>query len=361
MRRFAQYIAVCATLVLSLLSCRVHVWPNEPIPSVEVELTLTFDTDMPEHAEITRAAKSIPAENYALRYIVKAYPVASDNSIIKSEVLSDVWSKEDLTQHNEQHKLMLPPGKYRLYAWVDYVDKNSLEDKFYDTGSEHGFGMVSLIMHEPKQSLGNNHFRNIFIGNTLVEVDEMYELGLPSVKANIEMSQPLAMFQFVTTDIDEFVRKELQEREKRAAENGVILPESELQPSSIDLSQYKVIIQYNDFMPTAFDLFENQPTNSDSGVTFTSYITTTSGNEALLGFDYTFILNDYTEEGTHPRFSLYVYNTEDKLLSAAKDIAVPLHRGKYTTIKGTFLTMQASGGVNINPDFKNEHNIIIGN
>lgn len=362
MRKVAQYIVLCATLCLSLLSCNIHEWPENPIPSVEVDLTLTFKTDMPELIRVDRASQfsTASADDYDVRYIVKAYPLAKDGTPIQNEVAGESWSKDNVNNLDEQKTILLPPGKFRLYVWVDYVDNGSLEDKFYTTNSDKGFSMVSLIMPQEKTSPANNHFRDLFIGEIDIEVPAMYELGLPHIKADIEMTRPLAMFQFITTDLDEFVMKVLEQRAQEAAARGVVLPESELLPSSVDLTEYKVSIVYNDFMPTAFDMFQKQPNYAENGISFDSYITPLGNNEALLGFDYTFVLDNKTEEGTHPRFSVLLYDKDNVLVSAVKDIHVPLERSKYTTITDKFMTQQASGGVSINPDFEDEHNIIIG-
>ena len=350
MRKIAQYILVCATLCFSLLSCNVHQWPEAPIPKVDVNLTLTFDTELPLLAVIDKmntSSVSVDPEDYDIRYRINAYPI-SDNGTVSTKV-ADSWlfSRLDISNLDYSTAIEVAPGKYRLYAWVDYVDNNSTEDKFYTTKDFTGISILGT------EHIGNNDFRDAFIGTTDIDVVPQFELDLPPIEAHINMGRPLAKFNFVSTDLEEFISRVLEARLQEAEANGVILPDADLLPSSVDLSEFRIVIRYAGFMPCEFNMFSDAPVDSRTNVMFDSKITPLSGSEAMLGFDYVFV----NGKRSTILISLSVYDKDNILRSAVQNIEVPVERSKLTTIRGNFMTESAQGGVNLKTEFDGEFNV----
>ena len=351
MRKIAQHILVCATLCFSLLSCDVHQWPEAPIPTVDVNLSLTFDTDMPILAIIDRmnTYASTDPEDYDIRYRINAYRISDNGSVSTKPSQSWTFSRPDIATLDIDKSIVMAPGKYRLHAWVDYVDNNSLEDKFYFTEE---FTGISLLGNK---HIGNNDFRDAFIGSTDVVVVEQFELDLPPIEAHIHMGRPLAKFNFISTDLEEFISRVLEARMQQAAANGVILPEADLVPSSVNLGEYRIVVRYAGFMPCEFNMFSDAPVDSRTNVMFDSNITPLSGSEAMLGFDYVFV----NGQRSTILISLSVYDKDGVLMSAVPNIEVPVERSKLTTIRGHFMTESAQGGVNLKTEFDGDINIYI--
>ncbi len=348
MRRFAQYILLCVTLCCSLHSCNVHQWPEHPIPKVDVNLSLSFDTDMPLLAVIDRMSTmaSTNPDDYDVRYRINAYRIQNNGTLSTEPAAEWIFSRPEITVLDYNTTVYIEPGNYRFHAWVDYVDNNTTDDKFYSTNN---FSGIRIINVEGKH-VGNNDFRDAFIGSTDVLVEPEYELDLPPVEAHIDMGRPLAKFNFITTDLDEFVTRVLEMRAQQAEANGTPLPESELRPSSVDLSEFRINIRYAGFMPCEFNIFRDMPVDSDVNVNFNSNILQINNTEAMIGFDYVFVNGQQSKI----LVSISVYDQNDKLLSQVPNIEVPLERSKLTTIRSRFMTESAQGGVGINAEFDGE-------
>lgn len=351
MRRFAKHIMLCATLCYSLLSCDVHQWPENPIEKVDLNISLEFETDMPILDIIDRISPyaSTNPDDYDIRYLINAYRISDNGTVSTTPSEEWVFSKPDVSELEFKAALRIAPGKYRIHAWVDYVDNDKKSDKFYQTSD---FSSVRLFdgVH-----IGNNDFRDAFIGSTDVDVVPQFELNLPPIEANIVMGRPLAKFNFISNDLNEFISRVLEMRARQAAVDGVTLPESEMLPSSVDLSEFRIEIRYSGFMPCEFNLFTNIPVDSRTGVKFDSKINPINGDEALLGFDYVFV----NGQRSTVLVSISVYNKAGELLSAVSNIEVPVERSKLTTIRSSFMTESAEGGVGIDSEFEDEFNIFI--
>lgn len=353
MIRLAKYILLCVTLCYAMTSCDVHHWPENPIPSVDVNLKLTFDTELPLLAIIERMSTTEASnrpEDYCVRYQVRAYPIASNGSVSPIPVAEWLFTNPDLSNLELTTSILMPPGNFRLCAWVDYVDKNTTEDKFYNTTQ---FTGVSLV---EGPHIGNNDFRDAFIGSTDIYIEPQFELDLPDENAHIHCGRPLAKFSFISTDLEDFVSRVLEARAKQAELEGITLPESELLPSSVDLTKYRIIISYAGFMPSEFNIFTDMPVDSRTNVSFESTIAAISATEALVGFDYVFV-NGHESKVL---ISISVYDEKNKLLSAVTNMEVPVQRSKLTIIRSRFLTESAEGGVGIEPGFDGEFNITVG-
>ncbi|MBQ8854079.1 MAG: hypothetical protein IJZ67_07230 [Alistipes sp.] len=349
MRKIAQHILVCATLCFSLLSCNVHQWPEAPIPEVDVNLTLTFDTDMPLLAIIDRmnTYASTDPEDYDVRYRINAYRISDNGSVSTKPTKEWIFSRPEIAVLDYSTPVSIAPGNYRLYAWADYVENNSVEDKFYSTNEFTGISILG------SKHIGNNDFRDAFIGTTDIAVVEQFELDLPPIEAHIKMGRPLAKFNFISTDLEEFISRVLEARLQQAAADGIVLPDADLTPSSVDLSEFRITVRYAGFMPCEFNMFSDAPVDSRTNVMFDSNITPLSGSEAMLGFDYVFV----NGQQSTILISLSVYDKDGVLMSAVPNIEVPVERSKLTTIRGHFMTESAQGGVNLKTEFDGEFNI----
>lgn len=166
------------------------------------------------------------------------------------------------------------------------------------------------------------------------------------------MVRPLAKFEFVTTDVEAFVEKEIQAALSRGELSEDLVPSR-----VIDVSQYKVMFYYFGFMPNTFNVFTDKPSDSTTGVRFEGRITQLNDQEASLGFDYVFV----NGKESNVTVQVAIYDKEDRQLSMSEPINVPLRRSKHTLLKGEFLMQKTSGGIGIDPSFGGDFDIVIKN
>ena len=366
-------LAVCALLCIT--SCAVHEWP-EPTPA-DVIVNLDFDTQMPQYKvlneEGTRASHD--GRDYDIRYTIAAYRLLQDGSYAEEPFLLKVFSKDEIEELNATFRFSIDEGSYRFYVWTDFVLAGTQSDYFYNTTN---FRRISLQgAHE-----GNNDFRDAFSGSADLKVIRRGSKETPST-VTVQMRRPLAKFEFITTDLQEFITKTIEamirkEEAEAAAKAGETKSEGGDNPKDItttesdtktdgdtktgdtktpvvDLEKYTVVFFYSGYMPNAYNMMEGKPCDSATGVKFSSAISTIDNHDARLGFDYVFV----NGEESSVMVTVALYDEEGTQLSISRQIEVPIKRSMLTTVRGSFLMQNTGGGVAIDPGFEDEFNIYI--
>lgn len=320
-------------LLLSLASC-VHQWP-ESVPT-SVTLKFVFDRSMNPFDTLQFDTKAPSADQLSVRYVVEAFRMKADGTYYRDAAAREVYIKDGLDNLDNEVVFTVPDeGYYTIKAWVDYVDKGSTDHKYYNPDK---FNEIVIHKHE-----GNSEYREAYIGTAEVEVIR-YGSQVPLVEGTLEMSRPVAKYEFISEGLDEFI-----EKETRLLNMGV----DEKDAKKLDLNDYIVRIYYTGFMPSAFNMHSNRPNDSKTGVYYESKIEQVDDKHAKLGFDY--VLANPDEASIVA--AVLIYDKEGTELAGTTDIHIPLRRGKLTTVKGNFLMKESSGGVSINPDFDGEFNI----
>lgn len=323
-------LSVGLLLGLTISSCDVHEFPDPKPKEMEFVLKLNYDTNLPlykvvEYEEETRSAMS---EEYDVRHIVKVFDAEAEGAEARMELYHFEFIEDDITELNTTLALSILPGNYNFVVWSDYVKAGNSAGLHYDTNH---FEEIAL---QGETHTGSDDFRDAFRGTVLSEVSDA------NTEATVEMTRPMAKFNFVTTDVEDFIVK--------VASEG-IAPFG----TNVDLTEYKAVFRYQGFMPYSYNMFTDKPADSKTGVSFESPLRHLSSGEAELGFDYVFVNGS---ESTMV-VSVEIYDGQDRLVSSFKPIDVPLVRSKLTTVKARFLTSEAEGGVTIIPDYDGEHNI----
>ena len=374
--------ALAACALLCITSCAVHEWP-EPTPA-DVIVNLDFDTQMPQYKvlneEGTRASHD--GRDYDIRYTIAAYRLLQDGSYAEEPFLLKVFSKDEIEELNATFRFSIDEGSYRFYVWTDFVLAGTRSDYFYNTTS---FRRISLQgTHE-----GNNDFRDAFSGSADLQVIRRGSKETPST-VTVQMRRPLAKFEFITTDLQEFITKTIEamirkEEAEAAAKAGETKSEGGDNPEDItpiesdtktdgdtksdddtksdgdtktpvvDLEKYKVVFFYSGYMPNAYNMMEGKPCDSATGVKFSSAISAIDNHDARLGFDYVFV----NGEESSVMVTVALYDEEGTQLSISRQIEVPIKRSMLTTVRGSFLMQNTGGGVAIDPGFEDEFNIYI--
>ena len=350
--RFFSSAALAACALLCITSCAVHEWP-EPSPA-DVIVNLDFDTQLPQYKvlneEGTRASHD--GRDYDIRYTIAAYRLLQDGSYAEEPFLLKVFSKDEIEELNATFRFSIDEGSYRFYVWTDFVLAGTQSDYFYNTTN---FRRISLQgTHE-----GNNDFRDAFSGSADLKVIRRGSKETPST-VTVQMRRPLAKFEFITTDLQEFITKTIEamirkEEAEAAAKAGETKSEGDTKTPVVDLEKYTVVFFYSGYMPNAYNMMEGKPCDSATGVKFSSAISAIDNHDARLGFDYVFV----NGEESSVMVTVALYDEEGTQLSISRQIEVPIKRSMLTTVRGSFLMQNTGGGVAIDPGFEDEFNIYI--
>ena len=331
-----------------LVACDVHEFPIPVEPEKrQVVLNLSFDTDMPVHQVVdVRTRASIDPQDYDMRYTVCIYRADADGTFGRVEDVRTVVAKDDVTDPDNSIGIELEDGDYRFIAWADYVDAGTLDHKFFNTDD---FAEIALLTDSYS---GGTEFRDAFHGTA----DATVSAGTVPCEVTVQMERPQARYRFVSTDLAEFItRMQAIRAEQEAAaaqEEGRDPDHVDESAINIDLNEFRVVVRYSGYMPSAFNLFTGQTADAVTGVQFDSGITKMSESEADLGFDYVLVNGDESSV----QVALDIYDKDGTRLSSSNPIEVPIARGKQTVVQGKFLTSEASGGIGISPGFDGDWN-----
>ena len=347
MRRLLYLIIYIPLLLLS--ACDVHEWPETP-ETVKFHLRLNYETDMTKWYHLYDGSKVIEkgyGETYdnrqeygQIRYIVRAYPVSEKQHIQQNYTQEFVFSKNIADGYNHEVTIDLPDGNYNIMVWSDLQEYNN--DEFF----HNAVNFAEIVLEGEHR--GNTNYRDAFRGSGNISlVADIIEKEPDTL--DITMQRPLAKYEFITTDLKDFIDKEIEYLSKAAASRG------EAPPSRINTDEYDVVLYFSGYMPCAFNLKSDKPVDSKMGVLFNSKLNILNENEASLGFDYVFV-NDKISAVT---MQLGLYDKDDRQIALTEPINVPLLRNHHTILKGSFLVQEVSGGITINPEFDGNHNIVI--
>lgn len=350
-------------LALWLGGCNldVHEFPNNPEPEPEkpqVKIRVSFkNTDWENFTEVTwnLPSRGSRASVHTFRYSMNIYndekrSRAVNHTVVASTVIftDEPYSIPDLTQDID---VELEPGKYSAIVWVDYSDADSpIGDLYYDTSD---FTFIELLGDD---HVGNNHHNESFRGATDFTVNADGTVTDLNSRAEVQVipvvcERPLARFEFVTTDLEEFVSRFNIAPE---GENPDPLPPGPAAPPAPNLDDYKIRMRYTSYMPTTYNANTDKPIDSKLGVSFEGKIQRISDHEASLGFDHVFV----NHNDASVMVALDVIDSKtDEVIASCDPVTVPLRRNHHTVIRGQFLTATSGGSMGIDPGFDGDFNI----
>lgn len=337
MKLFNKITLLAVSMLLALASC-VHEFPD-PVDA-EVILTLNYDSELPIYQIVDWVTKSSSdPEDYDTRYVIKAYPETRKGNFSSTPAKTWVLTEPDVRELDYQVSLFIAEGNYRFMVWTDFVPAGTQANYFFNSDN---FGEII----ENTSFCGNNDMRDCYRGWTEVDVVR-FGSEIPPASGVVEMSRAIAKFTFESIDLIDFITKEVRTKNEKA--------EVKVEPSDIDLNDYKIIFYFTGFKPSSYNMFSDRPNDSKTGIRFESNIKQIDENTAYLGFDYCFSNSDETIVNV----AIGVYDSEGTEVSLISGIDVPIQRGKHTIIRGRFMTQESYGGVAINPEFDGEFNITI--
>lgn len=339
-------VFACFCLVL-FSSCAIHEWPSVE-KQVPVVLTVKYNLaeldwveyeykeDAPD-VGLKKQDSKINDEivhgklNYTVRMIPLLTKAGRDYSNYHEyKVTRDVAESQEFGIAME-----VPPGVYDVAVWVDYLVGDT-EESYYNTDD---FAEIKLNgQHE-----GNNEYHDAFRGiGTVVLVGNIVDDN--PIEVTVEMARPLARYELVTTDLAEFVANE-------TARKGVDVEGGE----DLNLDDYKVMVHYVGYYPDTYSIFTDKPVDSSTGVFFESTLKQLDANRASLGFDHAFV----SESGSAVTVQMAIYDKDGSEVAATSPLEINLKRNCHSIMQGSFLMSRAPGGIQVNPEYEGDNNIII--
>ena len=341
------YLIICLPFLLT--ACDVHEWPDTP-ESVKFHLRLNYETDMTEWHHLYDGGNVVEQrygdtyDNHLgygqIRYVVRAYPILDKQRASNDYIKEFIFTKDIADGYNHEVTLELPDGDYNFMVWSD-LQENSRDVRFYNAEN---FAEITL----QGDYKGNTNYRDAFKGNGNISLVADIMEQVPDT-LDITMKRPFAKYEFITTDLKEFIDKEIEYLAKVAASRG------EVPPSRINTNEYNVVLYFSGYMPSAYNMSSDKPVDSKMGVMFYSKLNVLNENEASLGFDYVFV----SDKKSAVTVQLGLYDKEERQIALTDPINVPLQRDHHTILKSSFLMQDASGGIIIDSEFDGEFNIEI--
>jgi hypothetical protein len=327
-------------IALFTTSCDVHEWP-EPTTGARLNLHLVYDYTFTiwEHPYNERSLaeyENIMPEGI-VQYVVRLFPLSENGEPTQEYSHEYVFTKPIEGGYDFSTSIDVAPGNYQIMVWSQLF-AHDRAIPFYDYTYFHE---VRLGNHE-----ANNDYRDAFRGKENVTVEPSYMVQSP-IDVEIAMQRPLAKFEFITTDLSEFITKEVYRNQisLRAFQDNAYK----------SLQDYTIRFHYVGYMPDAFSIFTDRPVDSSTGVIFESSINKLTETEASLGFDYVFT----NGKESSVSIQIEVLDSKGEQISLTEPIKVPTKRSYHTIIKGSFLMSTTSGGISIDPEYEGDHNVIL--
>ena len=347
-----RYMLISLLSPIVLAGCDVHEFPDMP-ETVPFHLRLRYDTDMTvwEHVydggDVSEAGLGGTYDNAResgqIRYVIRAYPLSEKRNTAQEHTEELVFTRDAADGYDCECTLELPGGNYNIMVWSDLV-RHDGDTHFHNADD---FSEISLQGGHS----GNTDYRDAYRGTNSISLATDIRERAPDT-LDVAMQRPLAKYEFITNDVVEFVEKEAT---RMAATRGEETKNGDGSPTrAVNVEDYKVVFYYVGFMPDTYSMFTDKPVDSSTGVLFESSLSKLSESEASLGFDY--VMVNGKESAVTVRIG--ILDKEGAQLSLTGPIDVPLKRSHHTILKGMFLMSKSSGGVNIDPGFDGDHNLI---
>lgn len=361
MRRFFT-LTVILVSTLFLCGCPVHQWP-EPrlivkgtihlkfIPDMWVWEHLVCNTETGEVREVYPDADfdgSHPGttdwyintvDHGTMRYFVRAYH-PYNLSVPAAEAF---LSRDVADGYDCDIEMDLDAGEYLFVVWADIFESET-DSPFYDATDFHS------VVLQFEEYMANTDYRDAFRGvqSARFEYIDTRETNVEQpYTIEIEMRRPMAKFQFISTDLSEFLQKEASKRDVDS-------------DTRVLLSDYVVRFHYTGNLPISYRAVDDRLENVTTGVRFDSEIVPIEGNpdgEVSLGFDYVLISDS---DNVQVPVRVEILHVDGERVALTPEIYVPLRRSHHTILRGEFMSTMSQGGVTIDPEYDGDHNFVFG-
>jgi hypothetical protein len=218
--------------------------------------------------------------------------------------------------------------KYRIIAWMDFVEKGTTADKYYNTDDLQRI----VILPQPGGYQGYHTTKDAFTAKIDMDLTPYRGQRFIQYKALLSVKRPFAIYQIVTTDIKQYITYHQT------------LSYASIQPS-------KTTLAYNLFFPLGYNAYLNAPDNFQANIQYPcDIVEIVPEQEALIASDFVFV-----EENTFYLVDFEILSAEDVHINTVRGLRINLERNKLTIVRAEFLTKDMDDGhVGIDDGFEDE-------
>ncbi len=343
-RTVLALVVMLLSVLTTFTSCDVHEFPAVPATRPVYVHVITGNMTMEMWEQNQTATRSISSGSADLtegtvRYVLRAYPILNGKTMM-DYTHEFVFKRNLVNGLDNEFVVALPAGDYTVMTWADLTADTTY---YYDCTN---FAEITL----QGKHVGTTDYRDAFRGRADIHIVEDYIERAPDT-VHVTLERPLAKYEFITSDVKEFIDKELRRlnQEDESANTGT-------GQRQVNLDDYYVVFNYSGYMPNTYSLFTDKPVNSATGICFESKLTQLSADEASMGFDYVFV-DDSDEQAVNVQVQLV--DAQHVVRASSDIIRVTMRRNYHTIVRGSFLTKRVEGGVVINPDFNGDINVVL--
>ena len=290
---------------------------SEAVGFSNITLNLTFPSPrLPDFVPAQK--KSRAADNdLKLRAVIEVYNQGTDTRVLRKEEFITAAATEGLYTST----LQLSPGNYDVRLWADYTADAQTDNHYITTDTR------SIKILGKDQYRANTDARDAFTKALTLTV------GNQDQSEAITMHRPLAKYRLVANDVAKY-------DQLRAERNY---------PALEDL---QISIIYEGFLPCAYNVSTQKPSNSDGGYGFYSTISEQTVNAATVGKDFVLV----NGEQSFVTVTILFKDANGKTISGINGVRIDYRAGQLTTVSGNFLTAGV-GGVQIDTDWSGDYEV----
>ena len=291
--------------------------------NVSLNVNLNFSVPISERETLSR----VPTESgLKQRFIVEAY---RNRQVAARKVeLTDIQTQADASV---TVSLDLPAKEYRIVVWSDFVEASG-SDYYYQTQN------LIPVLPASESYVGNVEYKDAYSASAEVDLTEYNGSESPSASVSMALSRPLARYSLTATDVAAFLRR--------------------IASGKVTGSTFTARVTYTSYFSVGYNAYDDVPKQSLKNVAYTTTFRTPEADatELDLAFDYVFVNSG---EISQIPLKIEILDEQNNVIAVAST-RVTCERDKQTTVRGRFLTTDANGGVNIDPDFDGKINIDLG-
>jgi hypothetical protein len=269
--------------------------------------------------------------DYDIRYIIDIYE-ADPNLVtrVNSKTQRIVRTESSIITRGIYHveeKLSLSQKHYKIIAWVDFVEKGTTADKYYNTADLQD---ISAIQQTAR--IGYNTTKDAFAGNFDLDLTVYKNQRFIERDIVVKVKRPFAVYQIITTDIEKYITYN-QEKSYSSIAPG------------------KTRLVYNLFCPTGYNAFLHAPDDFTTGINYVyDIVDIVPQQQAIIAMDMVFV-----EDDTFYSVDFEIFSADDEHINTTRGLNINLKRNKLTIIRGEFLTKDIDdGSVGIDDGFDDE-------
>lgn len=290
---------------------------SEAVGFSDVTLNLTFPSPRLPDFVPTKSTPRMTDNDVRLRAVIEVYNKGTENRILRKEEFVTATTIENVYTST----LQLTPGDYDVRLWADYTADVRTDNHYITTDTK------SIKILGQDQYRANTDTRDAFTKTFSLTV------GNQDQSADVTMHRPLAKYRLITNDIAKY-------NQLRTERNY---------PALEDL---KISIVYEGFLPCAYNIATQKPSDSVGGYGYASAFCEQTDNVVTVGKDYILVNGDQS----FVTVTILFKDANGKTISGINNVRIDYRAGQLTTVSGNFLTAGV-GGVQIDTNWNGDYEV----